>query len=285
MPIATDPLSLLFIACFLFGLLFLITTALLGNFGHTGHSVGHGGGTHVHLGGHVGGSTHQMIHHINAAQRAAKVQTTPTKQSASVQNAPHQATQGGFSLVSLLNPTSIILFLLGFGFFGYVFHNITDWFIPLALLGAVIGGIVITALLLALLTRVFGDSEGETIQDVSDRVGLIGKVSMTIRPDGLGEIIYVSPGGMRKSIAARSANGQHLERDQEVVVTNYEHGIAEVDTWEHFLEQEQEQEYSANSPVSPNNDVLNKLRALLDDSPVTGSQEPQAMVQNDIQKE
>ncbi len=285
MSIATDPLSLLFIACFLFGLLFLIITALLGNFGHTGHSIGHGSGAHVHLGGHVGGSTHQMIQHINSTQQAVKVQTTHTNQPASVQNAPHQATQGGSSLFSLLNPTSIVLFLLGFGFFGYVFHNITDWFIPLALLGAATGGIVITALLLALLTRLFGDSEGETIQDVSDRVGLIGKVSMTIRQDGLGEIIYVSPGGMRKSIAARGVGGQRLESGQEVVVINYEHGIAEVDTWEHFLEQEQEQGYSANSHVSSDNDVLNKLRALLDDSAVTGSHETQAMVQNDVQKE
>ncbi len=285
MLIATDPLSLLFIACFLFGLLFLIITALLGNFGHTGHSIGHGSGTHVHLGGHVGGSTHQMIQHINATQQVTEVHAERTSQPISVHNISHQATQGGSSLLSLLNPTTIVLFLLGFGFFGYVFHNITDWFIPLALLGAAIGGIVITALLLALLTRLFGDSEGETIQDVSDRVGLIGKVSMTIREDGLGEIIYVSPGGMRKSIAARSVGGQRLERDQEVVVINYEHGIAEVDTWEHFLEQEQEQGYSVNSPVSPDNDVLNKLRALLDDSAVTGSHETQAMVQNDVQKE
>lgn len=281
MPIATDPLSLLFIACFLFGLLFLITTALLGNIGHSGHSIGHGSGTHVHPGGHVGSSTH----HINAAQRAVRIQATRTNQHASAQNAPHQTAQGGFSLITFLNPTSIVLFLLGFGFFGYVFHNITDWFIPFTLLGAVIGGIAITAFLLTLLTRLFGDSEGETIQDVSDRVGLIGKVSMTIREDGLGEIIYVSPGGMRKSIAARSIDSQRIERDQEVVVVNYEHGIAEVDTWEHFLEQEQEHVYSTNSSVSPDNDVLNKLRALLDDSAVTGSHETQTIVQNDGQKE
>jgi hypothetical protein len=55
---------------------------------------------------------------------------------------------------------------------------------------------------------------------------------------GIGEIIYVSPGGMRKSVPARSIDGRRLEREQEVVVVNYKRGVAEVDTWEHFINQE-----------------------------------------------
>jgi hypothetical protein len=43
---------------------------------------------------------------------------------------------------------------------------------------------------------------------------------------------------MRKSIPARSLDGRRLERDQEVVVVNYQNGIAEVDTWERFTNQE-----------------------------------------------
>jgi hypothetical protein len=61
---------------------------------------------------------------------------------------------------------------------------------------------------------------------------------MTIPQNSIGEISYISPGGMRKSIPARSLDGQRLERDQEVVVVNYQNGIAEVDTWEHFVNQE-----------------------------------------------
>ncbi len=46
--IATDSLSLVFIACFLFGLLFFIITALLGNLGHGAtHSTGHHTAVHV----------------------------------------------------------------------------------------------------------------------------------------------------------------------------------------------------------------------------------------------
>ena len=91
---------------------------------------------------------------------------------------------------------------------------------------------------LTLLSRVFSDSESTTVQDVSDRTGLLGKVSMTIPQNSIGEISYISPGGMRKSLPARTLDGQRLERDQEVVVANYQNGIAEVDTWEHFINQE-----------------------------------------------
>jgi hypothetical protein len=280
MPIATDPLSLLFLACFFFGLIFLVVTALLGNFGHGGHSIGHGGGTHVHLGGHVGGSTHQMIEHMNAAQHAVTPHGTHMPHSANTHTTPQQTVRSGFSLFVFLNPTTIVLFLLGFGFFGYVFHNLADWLLPFTLFGAAIGGVIVAALIIMMLARIFGNSEGETIQDVSDRVGLIGKVSMTIREQSIGEIIYTSPGGMRKSIPARATDGRRIERGQEVVVLSYEHGIAEVDTWEHFLEQSQE--HSSTSSASQNSDALEKLRALLEE---TDSSNAQALMQNDAQKE
>jgi len=140
-----------------------------------------------------------------------------------------------------------------------------------------LSGLVIAALLLALISRVFGDSEGETVQDVSDRTGLLGKVSLTIPENDLGEIIYVSPGGMRKSIPARSLNGRRLERDQEVVVVNYQHGIAEVDTWDHFVNQE-ESEVTISSEASS----LAELRALLE-QPARNDNE--YVIRKDSQKE
>ncbi len=83
------------------------------------------------------------------------------------------------------------------------------------------------------------------MQDVSDRTGLLGKVSMTIQENNIGEILYTSPGGMRKSIPARSIDGRRVERGQEVVVIDYQHGIAEVDTWEHFINEESNVETQA----------------------------------------
>lgn len=121
-------------------------------------------------------------------------------------------------------------------------------------------GLIIAALLMLLLNRIFANAEGSTEQDVVDRTGMLGKVSITIPEKGIGEIIYTSPGGMRKSIAARGLDGQRLERDLEVVVVNYQNGVAEVDTWEHFMHEE-------SHDFSPSTlDELAQLRSLLDES-------------------
>jgi len=240
--LATDPLSLLFMACFLFGLLFLVVAALLGSIG--GHGAGHTTTVHhIDVGGHAHGTAGS---HVHASHHAIHPTTT----------AQHG---GANALFTFINPTSIVLFLLGFGFFGYVFHNTTSLALPISLSLAVIGGLVIATLLLMLISRVFGDSEGATVQDVSDRTGLLGKVSLTIQENGIGEVLYGSPGGMRKSIPARSVDGRRLERDQEVVVVNYQHGVAEVDTWDHFVNQEEPGSLTA--PTSA--DGLQELRALL----------------------
>lgn len=216
---ATDPLSLAFIGCFLIGLLFLLITSFTGH-GATHHMGGAGHMHSLHPGGHVGTAGHG--HSATQVQQGTQLEQ-----------------HGGFALFGYLNPMSFALFLLGFGFLGYVFHNAMAS-LPLQFTFAIagVGGIILALVFLALLSRVFGDSEGATVQDVSDRTGLLGKVSMTIPQKSIGEISYVSPGGMRKSIPARSLNGQRLERDQEVVVVNYQNGIAEVDTWEHFVNQE-----------------------------------------------
>src|SRR6266478_1516427 len=272
MPIATDPLSLFFVGCFLFGILFLIVTALLGNLGH-GHGGTHIGAHHapMHLGGHVGGA-HGVSHTASHAPAHTTAHTTGT------QSASDKTMQAGniSSILSYLNISTIVYFLIGFGLLGYVFHNTLQFVALLTLSLAGVSGIIVTALLILLLNRLFGNSEGETVQDVSDRTGMVGKVSMTIQENSLGEVIYISPGGMRKSIPARSIDGRRLERDQEVVIVNYQHGIAEVDTWDHFISEE-----GTHSEVSFS-DELDKLRTLLDESSKSDSQ---LVVRKDLQKE
>jgi hypothetical protein len=268
--IATDPLSLLFIACFLFGLLFFIVTALLGNLGHgVAHDTAH------HVGFHIG--QHAGTVHTGATHAVSHGQAHAPGQTAGTHATHHNGTQGQQqSLLSFINPTSIMLFLLGFGFFGYLFHNTIHFIAAVTLILAGMSGVIIALLLLLMLSRLFGNSEEGTVQDVSDRTGLLGKVSLTIPENDLGEIIYVSPGGMRKSIPARSIDGRRLERDQEVVVVNYQRGIAEVDTWEHFINEEGTQSEATIS------DELEKLRTLLDES---NKPDSQLVMRKDIQKE
>lgn len=271
MPIAVDPLSLVFIACFLFGLLFLVATTLMGSLGHGTHAAqGVHGSTHVGQIGHVGhgsvGHTPNLVHgqHSITTGSLAKTQS---------------ATQQGFSLSSYANPTSIALFALGFGFFGYIFHDTAGFVLPLTIVLAFVVGLIIAAILLAILGRVFGDSEGETIQDVSDRTGLLGKVSTTIQEHGIGEVLYISPGGMRKSVPARSVDGRRLERDAEVVIVNYQRGVAEVDTWDHFVNHDATDD---SIDVASNEADIAALQALLAESEEKDSQ---FVMRKDTQKE
>jgi hypothetical protein len=239
--IAHDPLSLVFIFCFLLGLGFFLLAGLLGGQSHV-----HTGHIHVHLPG-----THQApVHgptHTTAAHSASGGQ---------------QGTQATahMSLLSYLNPTTIALFLLGFGFFGYFFHNTTNLAVAFTLFLATGGGLLIAVLLLLVLNRLFANSEGSTELDVVDRTGMLGKVSITIPAEGIGEIIYTSPGGIHKSIPARSLEKQRLERDEEVVVVNYHNGVAEVDTWEHFMHEQ------GHAPDQDTFDELAQLRSLLNES-------------------
>lgn len=265
--IFTDPLSLVFIFCFLLGFGFFLVATLMG--GH-GHADGHVGHLHVHLpgAGHapVHGAGHAPVHSAGHAPHAASHASHVQHTSASTNTSEQQTTQQpGFSLGSYLNPTSIALFLLGFGFFGYLlngylFHNANPGLMTLSVLLAGLAGLAISAAMLTTLSRMIARVESSTEQDVVDRTGMLGKVSITIPEKGLGEIIYTSPGGMRKSIPARGLNNQHLERDAEVVVVNYENGVAEVDTWEHFMHGE------TNLPDPTGAEELPQLHVLLNQS-------------------
>jgi hypothetical protein len=277
--IATDPLSLVFIFCFLLGFGFFIASAFMGGHAHHGHA--HVGGhthvgTHAHTGSHVHAGTH--AHTGTHAYTGSTGHANGQAQGQGRTEHQQSTEQGHFSLFAYINPTSVALFLLGFGFSGYFFHTTTPLAATILLVLALIGGLLVSALVLLLLNRIFANSEGSTIQDVSDRTGMIGKVSITIPENGIGEIIYLSPGGLRKSIAARGLDGIRVEREAEVVVLNYQQGVAEVDTWEHFLKNHDE----AHHPDATVFDELAQLRSFQNESSIL---ENELSISTDPQKE
>jgi hypothetical protein len=64
---------------------------------------------------------------------------------------------------------------------------------------------------------------------------VVGRVSATIRAGGIGEIVYEQLGA-RRSVPARSQDGNALERQEEVFVVRYEKGVAWVRRWDEVLE-------------------------------------------------
>src|SRR5258707_15027103 len=175
MLIATDPLSLVFIACFLFGLLFLLATSLLGNLGQ-GHAGIHAGSSHtgLHLGGHAPathavshvGAAHAPAHGMHVASHAP-AHTNSVGHGVGAQQTSNQSAQGSWlSPLSYINLTSVVLFLLGFGFIGYVFHNTAHLLLPITLILAVLGGVGLALLVLMFNNRIFRGNDVNNEHDV-----------------------------------------------------------------------------------------------------------------------
>lgn len=132
-------------------------------------------------------------------------------------------------LGTLLTPGCIAVFLAWFGGIGYLLtrHSALGRWADLAI--AVLVGLAGAFLLGAFLRWL--QSHEQPLESIdTDIVGTLGRVSSLIRPGGVGEVIYTRDGS-RRCVAARSEGGNEISRDEEVVVTRYEKGIAYVRTW------------------------------------------------------
>ncbi len=132
--------------------------------------------------------------------------------------------------ISPFNFITLAAFLAWFGGSGYLLNRYSGiWFVSglglSVFTGLVGGGIVFLFLTRVLISR-------EEIMDPADyeMVGVLGRVSVSIRESGTGEIIY-SQAGTRRTCGARCENGNAVAKGSEVVVTRYEKGIAYVRLW------------------------------------------------------
>jgi hypothetical protein len=229
--IQTDPLSLVFIGCFVFSGAFLVATTLLGT-GH-GHSGLHFHTGHLHLGGHVGGhtpgGTHGTAAHATAHAHTGDTATQGTDAAATPHVSPITHLLGGINL------NEILVFLFCFGLLGYLLHNVAHAGAVLTIFAAGVLGGGAAGATNVLFMRLFGEETGRLGLDSSQMEGRIATVSLPIRAEGIGEIIFVGENGTRRSLGARSADGSAIARDAEVVIIGYVDGIAQVEAWDHFL--------------------------------------------------
>lgn len=257
--VATDPLSLLFLACALFSGLFLVATTLLGA-GHSAHGL-HLGGHAVAHAPHLGAGGHATAHigntghvtHIGAAPHAGAPGHVAT-----ANNGAHAITQTSSSssaatpasagaglwqaltglLLASLNLYGALMFLLIFGVLGYLLLNGFKA-LPLVFVLLIAAGFGATCAVAvnALLARLFFENEaGLLTAENSQMEGRLGTVSMAIRPEGgIGEVIFTGASGGRQSVGARSVNGEAIPVGAEIVLLSTQDGVATVQTWESFL--------------------------------------------------
>ncbi len=129
------------------------------------------------------------------------------------------------------NPLTLAVFLAWFGGTGYLLtrHQYLWMFAVLVL--ATLVGLAGAALIFLFVAKVLMAHDYSLDPLDYEMVGVLGKVSSSVRTDGTGEMIFEQDGG-RKACAARSDSGEKLVKGEEVVITRYESGIAYVRRWE-----------------------------------------------------
>jgi membrane protein implicated in regulation of membrane protease activity len=136
--------------------------------------------------------------------------------------------------ISWLNASTTLAFLAWFGGTGYLltkYSHIVSLFIVLL---ATLAGLAAGWMVFRFLLKLVGPSD-EPLQAEDRRiVGSLAKVSMTIRENGTGEVIFPLGGG-RSCSGARSEDGVAIEKGAEVVIEKYEQGIAYVKRWDEFM--------------------------------------------------
>jgi hypothetical protein len=174
-----------------------------------------------HFHGHVGAA------HLPPATAATHGAAVSSHAPAAASGA---ATAGQKSGVSPFNFVTLPAFLAWFGGAGYLLTRYSGLWVGFGLLAAVTSGLVGGGIVFLFLSKVL-ISEDENM-DAADyeMVGVLGRVSSSIRAGGTGEIVYTQM-GTRRVCGARGEDGAAIAKGDEVVVTRYEKGIAYVRLW------------------------------------------------------
>ena len=207
-----------YLICFAIGFCFSFFSFVFGNarFGRLhlphfhGHSVGAASGPAAHA--PVAGN-HAPVAHAAGSSQAVDV---------------NHAARG--SDVSPFNPPSLAAFLAWFGGTGYLLTRFSTLWVGFGLLLSVVSGIVGGGIIFFVLSRVLISDEENMDPADYEMVGVLGRLCVSIREGGTGEILY-SQAGTRRVCGARSEDGSAIAKGTEVVVTRYEKGIAYVRLW------------------------------------------------------
>ncbi len=186
--------AMFYLTCFLLGITLSVLSFLSGSF-HLPHFHLHV--PHVHLGTHAGGA--------------------------------HAGAHG--DSMSVVNFGTLCAFLAWFGGTGYLLTRYSTLMVTMVATLSFIAGVFGAAIVFWFVAKVLLAHEHELDPADYDRVGVLGRVTSSIREGGTGEIVF-SQEGTRHTCGARSESGEALPKGTEVVVTRYERGIAYVQRWD-----------------------------------------------------
>jgi len=139
--------------------------------------------------------------------------------------------RGGRSSLSIFNFATMSAFLAWFGGTGYILTRYyAVWFL-ITLVVATLSGMGGGSVVFWFIAKVLMKRDIPLDPADYDMVGVLGKLTISIRKGGTGELVY-SQEGTRRVTGARSEDGAAIPKGAEVMVTRYEKGIAYVTPWE-----------------------------------------------------
>src|SRR6202041_3706138 len=141
---------------------------------------------------------------------------------------------GGGAHVSWFNASSAMAVLAWFGGGGYILatRSTLEAFIALAI--AISAGLLAAFVVFKFMVKLMNAESSHLKEEDYRYEGLVGTVTIPIRANGTGEIVFLQ-GGVRRSTGPRSHDGQPLEKGAEVVTERYENGIAYVHRYDEFI--------------------------------------------------
>jgi len=126
-----------------------------------------------------------------------------------------------------INLATLTAFLAWFGGTGYLLTTQFRWLALPAVMVSIVLGVAGAAIVFWIMAHVLWSPDENMRSADYHMVGVLGRLTQPIREGGLGELVYTQ-GRTRKSCGARSADGRPIEKGTEVVVTEYDRGIASV---------------------------------------------------------
>ncbi len=146
--------------------------------------------------------------------------------------ASHGGLRGG-THISWFNASSAMAFLAWFGGTGYLLTRHSHLFALISLLLSTVAGLVAGWVVFRFMVKLMNSTDAPMKSEDYRMEGSLGTLSMPIRENGTGEIIF-SLAGVRRCAGARSDDGKAIGKGAEVVIERYEKGIAYVKRWEEF---------------------------------------------------
>ena len=135
--------------------------------------------------------------------------------------------------ISWFNASSIMAFLAWFGGTGYLLTRHSHLWTVVSLAFAIVAGLFAGWVVFRFMVKLVQVDDAPMTSEDRRVEGALGTISMPIRENGTGEIIFAL-GGTRRCSGARSGDGKPIEKGTEVVIERYEQGIAYVKKWEEF---------------------------------------------------